>query len=111
MDALAITERFAEEVGKTELGTAEIARRTGIDADCIRDVLHHKQPLPAEILARSAALGIDLNYVLTGARPAVSPHEQALITHYRHATSSQKDQLEAAGNALAQPSSVIQLKG
>lgn len=101
--AHAITERFAEEISKQGLSIAEIARRIDVKVYRLHDVLSFKQRLPTDLLARAARLGIDVNYVLTGVKPALSSREAALIQNYRSASSQQKDHLEAAFNAFAEP--------
>ncbi|SIQ11216.1 hypothetical protein [Marinobacterium stanieri] len=86
LEALAITERFAEEIDKTGMSISEIARRTDIEHYRIRDVLRHKQRLPTDILARSASIGIDINYVLTGVICSVSHQEKKFIENYRESS-------------------------
>ncbi len=100
-EAQAITERFAEEISKLELSIAEIARRIDVKTYRLHDVLSFKQRLPTDLLARAASLGIDVNYVLTGVKPALSSREAALIQNYRNASSQQEDKLEAVGDAYA----------
>ncbi len=92
-----ITERFTEEVQRTELPVSEVARRMGeASHQRVRDVMRGKQRLPADMLAKAALIGFDVNYILTGTPPQLSRKEAALIKHYRAASSADRDHLEAA---------------
>lgn len=101
----AITERFTEEVQRTALPVSEVARRMGESShQRVRDVMRGKQRLPADMLAKAALIGFDVNYILTGTPPQLSHKETAILNNYRAASSEGRDHLEAAYAAAAEPS-------
>lgn len=61
--------RMREEIESQGLSMADAARNMGEkNAQRLRDIVNGRQKLSAEMLAKSAVIGIDVNYVLTGDR-------------------------------------------
>ncbi len=96
----AIAQRFKEEIESMDLSINEIARQLGdINHQRIRDVLREKTCLATDLLAKTAVLGVDVKYVVTGKRtvPQITPSERALLENYRSSSKQNKDRLEAPG--------------
>lgn len=64
-----IHHRIREEISLLGLSLAETSRRAGENSpQRLKDVLSGRQKCSADLLARLAALGVDISYVLTGER-------------------------------------------
>lgn len=113
--------RFRDEVkrlGALGISMADLAAKAGLkNSQAIRDTSAGRKRLTAELLAKLAEVGVDANYVLTGAREAehqqfgvaemaaaysINPDEAALLDNYRHSPPDAQAILRATGAACAQ---------
>lgn len=95
--------RLREELERCGYKLAAAARLAGEpSSQRLKDVVTGRQKCSAELLARLAATGIDLVYVLTGTKsipvsaPALPPDEHLLVDAYRALEAADKKKLLAS---------------
>lgn len=98
--------RIKEERKRLGLNQTEFAALAGVQISAQTNYENDKRAPDAAYLAALAAAGVDVLYVLTGAKAGVDlalrPDEAALLDNYRHSPPEAQAALKATSAALAQ---------
>ncbi|WP_434675937.1 hypothetical protein [Pseudomonas sp. D3-10] len=80
--------RLREEIDRCGVSLAAASRGAGeASPQRLKEVVSGRQKCPADLVAKLAAIGVDVQYVLTGERvqaaPVLAPDEELLLESYR----------------------------
>lgn len=96
---------IAEERKRLALSQAKAATACGVSREMWGKYERDQAVMGTEVLARFAAAGADVLYILTGQRnasmPALQPDEAVLLSSYRHCTPAAKQNLIQTAALLA----------
>lgn len=114
----AIGERLREERNRLGLSQSDFGSRCGVQKNTQIHYESGERDPKSDYLVAAAGLGVDVLYVITGARSApaggavissgefstaLTAEEVALLDNYRHSDDAGKRAVEAAAAALARP--------
>ena len=102
-----IFERFKEERERLGMSQTVFAEKLGSTKRSVINWESGASSPNAEIIARLTQIGVDVMYLLTGARgtpteSTLNKREQALLDNYRHSPDEGQRAIEATASALSQ---------
>ena len=102
-----LAERIKEEMGKSGLNQAALARRAGVSTAVISALLTgFSKSMSVENLVRVAqVLNVSVEYLVTGKkrepRASLTPREEAMIAAFRELPDADKDRVHTVATAFA----------
>lgn len=106
-EKLSIGTRLRAERKRLRMTQAEFAQVAGLSRVTQRYYEADERSPDAAYLAAVAAIGVDVQYIITGQRSSASaglaPDEAALVDNYRHSSPEHKASLRTISAALAKP--------
>lgn len=99
-----VAKRLAEERQRLGLTQEEMAEACGVTSRSQINYEKHDRAPNTLYLAEAAALGVDVLYVITGARGGVvlTPEETALVDNFRHSPPEARKAIKTTSDLLAQ---------
>lgn len=102
-----IGSRIKDERVRLGLNQAEVAEKTGISREMWGKYERGVAIPGGEVLFSFAAVGADMQYIMTGDRPAqtpsLSPRESALVDNFKNMVDEDKRAIERLADAVQKP--------